>query len=198
MTPQDVREFWLGELTDDPNMTPAQMKLWFGKDAAVDAEIAARFVPHIPGAIAGEFDAWLDANETAVALVILLDQFSRNGYRDTAKMYAADPKALATALQLIEQGRDTQMHPIERMFVYLPLEHAEDLAHQEHCVELMQGLAEDVAAMGSDAYAKLVDYAVQHRDIVARFGRFPHRNAILGRESTAEEAEFLKEPGSSF
>ena len=113
-------------------------------------------------------------------------------------MYAADPKALSVSLGLIETRADKKLHPIERMFVYLPLEHSEELAHQEHCVKLAQELADDVSDDAREGYLGFLNYAVKHRDIVARFGRFPHRNAILGRNNTDEESIFLTQPGSSF
>lgn len=198
MTPESVREFWLGHL-DPANVEPtkAQMGLWFGKDEAVDAHIQTHFAPHISGAIAGELDGWLDSDQGAVAWLILIDQFSRNAFRGTPGMYAGDARTLQVARMVIERGY-RHLHPLERVFVYLPLEHAEDLEAQRQCVALYEELAADVPAAAREAYQGFVSYAVQHFDIVARFGRFPHRNAILGRENTPEETEFLSQPNSGF
>jgi len=199
MTPQDVRNYWLGELSSDsPNATKSQMGLWYGKDESVDRHIRETFAPHIPAAIAGEFDHWQESPQSAVALIILMDQFSRNAFRDSPQMYAADPKALSVSLALIKTRADKSLHPIERMFVYLPLEHSEEVAHQEHCVALAKELADDVSDEAREGYLGFANYAVKHHEIVARFGRFPHRNAILGRTNTEEEAAFLTQPGSSF
>jgi uncharacterized protein (DUF924 family) len=199
MTPDDVRNYWLGELSaDSQNASKSQMGLWYGKDESVDQHIRETFAPHIPLAIAGEFDAWQQSPKSAVALIILMDQFSRNAFRDSPQMYAADPKALSVSLALIETRADRALHPIERMFVYLPLEHSEEVVYQDRSVELAQELAEDVSDAAREGYLGFVNYALKHREIVARFGRFPHRNAILGRINTDEESEFLTQPGSSF
>lgn len=199
MKPDDVRNYWLGELSaDSPNASKAQMGLWYGKDESVDRHIRETFAPHIPLAIAGEFDAWQKSPKSAVALIILMDQFSRNAFRDSPQMYAADPKALSVSLALIETRADRALHPIERMFVYLPLEHSEDVVYQDRCVELAQELADDVSDAAREGYLGFLNYALKHREIVARFGRFPHRNEILGRENTDEESQFLTQPGSSF
>jgi uncharacterized protein (DUF924 family) len=126
------------------------------------------------------------------ALVVVLDQFSRNLYRDAARAFAQDPYALECADHALARGDDRALLPVQRQFIYMPLEHSESLADQDRCVELMQAL---------DAYEEtrgLVVWAEKHRVIVRRFGRFPHRNAVLGRASTAEETEFLKQPGSGF
>jgi len=127
-----------------------------------------------------------------LSLVVVLDQFSRNLYRNDARAFAQDAHALECAREALARGDDLPMLPVQRQFLYLPFEHSEDLADQEKCVELMRAL---------DAFGPtkgISEWAVRHRDIVARFGRFPHRNAALGRESTAEEVEFLKSPGSGF
>ncbi|MCY1012744.1 DUF924 domain-containing protein [Nannocystis pusilla] len=124
-----------------------------------------------------------------MALVILLDQFPRNMFRGTPEAFASDAKAREVANAALDAGHEHALTQEERLFLYLPLEHSEELADQERCVELMRAL---------DETPMWLDYAVRHRDVIARFGRFPHRNAVLGRESTAEECEFLMQPGSSF
>ena len=179
MTPATVLDFWFD---------PANRKRWFTPAPAFDAECVRRFQPLVEAADRGELAGWQDTPEGALALAILLDQLPRNIGRGTPRMYAYDAKARAVAKAAVERGFDRQVPPDRRLFLYLPFEHSEDLADQERSVEL-------TATLGD---AEQLDYAVRHRDIVARFGRFPHRNAILGRPSTEEEIAFLKTPGSSF
>jgi uncharacterized protein (DUF924 family) len=197
-TPDDVLDFWF------PSDSARANKLWWGKDARLDDEIRERFGPTLAAAKAGELDAWATSARGRVALIIVLDQLSRNIHRGDAQTYAADELARKLTLDGLALGHDRELAPIERLFFYMPLEHSEQLVHQEQCVELFRRLAADVANDPSvepsrrDGFAGFIDYAVRHRDIVARFGRFPHRNALLGRTSTAEELEFLTQPGSSF
>ena len=167
-------------------------KRWFEKQEAFDHEIRTRFAALHEQAAAGELDEWERTPAECLALILLLDQFPRNMYRGTARAFSSDPLALRAAQRAIANGLDQGMRPFERMFVYLPFEHAESLEMQEKGCELMKALAEFPET--EDVYR----YAVLHRDIIARFGRFPHRNAALGRHSTREEEEFLKGPGSSF
>ena len=162
---------------------------WFKKDPAFDREIGDRLGPLYRRAAAGELDDWPASAEGALALVLLLDQVPRNLFRDDPRAFATDAKAVSVTKAAVERGLDSGLKQIERVFLYLPLEHCEDLADQETCVRLTGQLDEN---------ADWCTYAIQHRDIIARFGRFPHRNAVLGRETTAEEAEFLKKPDSSF
>ena len=178
-SPEDLLSFWLSE--------PVKAK-WFAGDAGFDAELAARFGPLLAKAAGGELSHWADTPKGALALTILLDQLSRNIHRGTPQAFAADSLALATAKQAIAQGFDLRVPADQRLFFYLPFEHAENLADQGEGVALFE-------ALGVEEW---LDYMRRHREIIARFGRFPHRNAILGRDSTAEETEFLKQPGSSF
>jgi len=171
---------------------------WFREDPAFDGQIRQRFGPLIAAALAGGLAHWhqtLDAAHApaALAAVLVLDQFTRNTGRDTAAAFAGDAQALAIARSLVDRGLDRTLGGVQRQFVYLPFEHAEDLAEQDRAVALFQGLAADHPHL-----ADLVDWADKHRAVVARFGRFPHRNAALGRPSTAEEAAFLQTPGSGF
>jgi uncharacterized protein (DUF924 family) len=191
-TPEAVLEFWFPA---DPRRANA---LWWGKDAALDAEIRERFGPTLRAARAGELDAWAEAARGRLALIVVLDQMSRNIHRDSPEAFAADERARALTLTGLERGHDRELRPIERLFFYLPLEHSEALADQQRCVELMGALASEVEDAEREQFVGFVDYAVRHRDIIERFGRFPHRNAVLGRESTAAELEFLTQPGSSF
>jgi uncharacterized protein (DUF924 family) len=182
-----VLEFWFGERPHAPR------EVWFRKDPAFDAEIRERFGELIEAALAGRLDHWeLAGPESALALLIILDQFTRNAFRDTARMFAGDERALALARRLVESGADRRLSPVQRSFAYLPFEHAESLAEQDRGVALFDELRAYPESAG--AY----DWAVRHRDVIRRFGRFPHRNEILGRPSTADEVAFLAAPGSRF
>lgn len=186
---QAILDFWFGG--DLPR------KEWFQKNAAFDREIAQRFGAEIEQALEGGLHAWdAEGAPAALARIVVLDQFCRNVYRDTPLAFAGDHQALAAALDMIEAGEDQALPPFQRAFVYLPLEHAEDLALQEQAVALFTRLAE--AAPDQQGLAGMLDYARRHRDVIRRFGRFPHRNAILQRASTPAEQEFLKQPGSGF
>jgi uncharacterized protein (DUF924 family) len=173
----DVLDFWFAD--------PAR---WWKKDPAFDGEIRSRFSELHESIERGEHEEWRDTPRGALAYVIVLDQFSRNMFRGTARMFASDAQALAAARAAIERSDDQALASAERSFLYMPLMHSEDLADQERCVALFQSFA----APGQ------LRYAEQHRDIIRRFGRFPHRNELLGRASTPEELEFLTQPGSSF
>jgi uncharacterized protein (DUF924 family) len=158
---------------------------WFKKDLAFDAEIAGRFLGHWRAAADGSLAAWEAMPEGALALVIVLDQFSRNMFRGHARTFEADAFARAVAERAIARGFDRQVPYAERQFFYLPLMHSEHLPDQDRCVELARGYGDD----------KFTKYAEQHADIIRRFGRFPHRNAMLGRASTPEEQAFLADGG---
>lgn len=165
---------------------------WFEKSAAFDEEIRRRFLHLYEMGAAGELALWKQTSSDCLALVILLDQFPRNMFRGSAKAFAADPLARDAARTILQYGWDKAMTPDERMFAYLPLEHSESLADQERCLALMT----EIAVFPETA--DLPKWAEAHLVIIRRFGRFPHRNAALGRASTPEETEFLKQPGSSF
>lgn len=188
----DILEFWFGQLDSAGMPVENRNGLWFGRDDTIDALLRDRFGDWLERAIAGELDHWADSDRGLVALVILLDQFSRNIHRGSARAFAADPKALALARQAIASGRHASLPAIHQVFLYLPLEHCEALETQEHCVALFRELA---ARTGHDLAAGFERYAVAHRDVIARFGRFPHRNALLGRQSTAGELEYLGKHG---
>jgi len=181
-TPADARavlDFWFAECG------PEQ---WFKKDAALDATIAKRFGELYGQACAGALDHWTATPLGALALIVLIDQFSRNLNRDSPDAFDQNARACALVARALEAGFDRDMTPQQRKFLYMPLMHSEELADQDRCVALMREAGLDEAH----------DFAVRHRGIVARFGRFPHRNAVLGRPSTAEEEAFLNQPGSSF
>ena len=175
LQPQDIVRFWREAGPDK----------WFAKDDAFDRAFIARFHDAHMAAARRELDRWLDEAEGALALLILLDQFPRNAFRSTAHMFATDPLALSFARQAVAHGHDRTVDAALRVFFYLPFEHSEALADQDRSVALCEGL---------DNYAR---YARIHRDVIVRFGRFPHRNAVLGRETTPEERAFLDEGGFS-
>lgn len=193
-----ILELWFGELDQHGLAAPERSARWWKKDPAFDDELRRRFEPEIRALLAGARDGWLASARGRLAAVIVLDQFSRNIYRDTAGMFAADHRALALCLEGMERGLDRALATDERVFLYMPLMHAEDLELQERCVAVFSALAEQLSGPAQKRVENNVNFARRHRDIVARFGRFPHRNAILGRPSTAEEERFLKQPGSSF
>lgn len=189
----DILHYWFGAPETEDSRYEMRRKLWFGKSEATDQEIRDRFLSAYHQAAAGELDSWQNTPETCLALIILLDQFPRNLFRGTSQAFATDSKALMVAKGAIARQLDQQLLPLHRLFVYLPLEHSENLADQHQCVALMKQAA-DLSPELADAH----DYAIRHLRVIEQFGRFPHRNAILGRESTPEELEFLKQPGSSF
>ena len=188
---QDVLDFWFLP-PDNPDYGQSRVE-WFRKDDAFDAQIRARFGTLIDAAIEGGLRAWDATPHGALARLIVLDQFTRNVYRGTPRAFAGDAQALALALSMTQQGVDQQLPPMLRAFAYLPFEHAEDLAMQARAVELFQSLSQ-----AQPGFESMFDYAQRHQEVIVRFGRFPHRNAILGRPSTPDEVEFLRQPGSSF
>jgi uncharacterized protein (DUF924 family)/predicted GNAT family acetyltransferase len=183
-----VRQFWFGE----PETT-TPLAAWFRKDAAFDAQIRERFGALIETALAGGLQTWDDTPAGALARIVVLDQFTRNAFRDTARAFAGDALALAAAQALVDRGGDQVLAPLQRWFVYLPFEHAEDLTVQRQSMALFTALAEQHPGLADARH-----WAQKHFDIVERFGRYPHRNALLGRTSTREEVAFLEQPGSGF
>ncbi len=179
--PADIVQFWLEA---GPNR-------WFAKDEAFDAAIRLKFEAVHHAAARGEYDAWIETPEGATALLILLDQFPRNLYRQSAHAYATDPLARRIAAEAIERGHDKAADPALRSFFYLPFTHSEDMADQDRGVELNEAMARDIGDPDAGKWALI------HRFIVQRFGRFPHRNRALGRVSTPEEQTFLESGGFS-
>jgi uncharacterized protein (DUF924 family) len=179
VTPEAVLRFWFEEL--DP-------KQWFRSNPALDQEMRFRLGDAVDRAAAGEFDSWAATPDGALSLVLLLDQLPRNIHRSTARAFAQDAKARQVAKAALARGFDRAVAPPRRTFFYLPLEHSEDLADQERSVALFTALGDEVQ----------LDYARRHRDVIARFGRFPHRNALIGRESTEAEIEFLADRDEPF
>jgi uncharacterized protein (DUF924 family) len=182
-----VLDFWFGA---EPGVARAE---WFRKDAAFDADIRERFGAAVEAALQGAHRDWDATPEGALARVLLLDQFTRNAFRGTPRAFAGDALALDAARAMRARGDDRALAPLQRVFAYLPFEHAEDAGAQRESVQLFEALArEDPSAEG---YA---DYARRHAVVIERFGRFPHRNAVLGRASSSAESAYLSEPGSGF
>lgn len=184
-TPGAILDFWFSDRA---------RPLWFARDAGFDAEIGRRFAATHEAAMGGRLDDWQGSAEGALALVIVLDQFSRNLHRGSARAFACDARARAVADRALARGFDGRLPAERRGFLYLPFEHSEALADQRRAVALFQALAEAATGPERAQAQELLDYARLHLAAIERFGRFPHRNEILGRETTAEEAEYLRDP----
>jgi len=194
-----VLEFWFGSCGADGSLDPAKKKMWFGDGRRHDDAIRGRFGAVHERAARGELTGdWAATPSGRMALIVVLDQFSRHIHRDTAAAFAQDPAAQALVVEGLGADVDHKLIPAQRAFFYVPLEHAEDRELQRLGVRCFDGLARVVAPPWRAEYDSFLDYAQRHREIIERFGRFPHRNAVLGRQSTKEEEAFLKEPGSSF
>ncbi|MFI8606891.1 DUF924 family protein [Pseudomonas sp. NPDC077649] len=196
---QPLLDWWFGAAPGSAGeVAAARQGLWFGKRDSQDEEARERFAALVEQALAGELQGWQATAPGWLARLILLDQLPRMIFRDTPRAFAGDPLARALLQQGLEQGLDRQLTLIERVFAYIVFEHAEDLALQDRAVELFRGLHEQAAADERSLFADFLDFAERHRRVIARFGRFPHRNLILGRVSSDEEQAFLREPGSRF
>ena len=196
-----ILDFWFGAGFDNAGASEVaarQSALWWSKNPEIDADCRTRFEPLLKDATANRLADWADAPHTTLALLLLLDQFPRNIYRDTAQAFAFDELARQHCHLALAMGLDQQLPAIARVFVYLPLEHSEDIDDQQYSLELFRTLAKQAGQADREIFAHFADYAKKHHQIIERFGRFPHRNQILGRASTAEESAFLQQPGSSF
>jgi uncharacterized protein (DUF924 family) len=187
-----IHDYWFGPLDGAGMADGARDKLWFQSTKEDDEVCQIRFGALVKEAIAGGLQDWEETDAGLVALVVLLDQFTRTIFRGTPQAFSGDARALSLAQHCIAHGHHQRLPAIHQVFLYLPLEHSEDLDVQEECVELFEELA---AITGLQSMAGYRRYAVAHRDVIAQFGRFPHRNAILGRESTAEELAYLEQHG---
>jgi uncharacterized protein (DUF924 family) len=187
----NVLDYWFGPPRTDGSVAEERRRRWFVADPAVDREISAAFGPEVERAARGELEAWKSMPRGRLALVILLDQFSRTVWRGTRRAFAQDAQALAILDEALEAGVDRALGPYERAFLFMPLEHAEDRQRQRRAVERFEALAREAPDALRRDFEVFAAYARRHRDVVERFGRFPHRNAVLGRESTPEEVEFL-------
>jgi uncharacterized protein (DUF924 family) len=183
---REILDFWFGPA---PHSARSE---WFRKDADFDATIRARFGDAIEAALAGAYRDWRADPHAALAYIVLLDQFTRNVFRDTPRAFAGDRDALAMAISVADSELDRGLDPFERSFLYIPFEHAEDPAMQERSIALFTHLKDETG------HASPLEWAEKHAAVIRRFGRYPHRNAILGRASTPDEAAFLDEPGSRF
>ncbi|MGE5649801.1 MAG: DUF924 family protein [Bacillota bacterium] len=197
-TPASIHAFWFGAETDDALLAQERARLWWAKDAATDREIERRFAACVDQAVAGALDGWAATPRGRLALILLTDQFPRNIYRGTPRSFAYDRYALAWCKQGLAAGVHHALRPIERVFFYLPLEHSEAADDQTQAVALFEELVAQAGATRQAAFDGFLDYARRHRDVIVRFGRFPHRNQILGRQSSPDELAFLRQPGSSF
>ncbi len=191
---ESVLDFWFA----DAREAPARNAVWFLGNPTFDAEIRTRFGDLVEAARAGELDPWQETPRGALAWVILVDQFSRNLHRGTAAAFEADARALEVAKRAIERGWDRELPLVERVFFYLPFEHAENLHDQDRCVALLCGLESECDTNWKPLFSGYVGFGRHHQEIVARFGRFPHRNRVLGREDTDAERAFLEAGGSRF
>ena len=177
-SPREILEFWLSDRA---------RPLWFEKDSVFDADIRARFGPLVHQAQLGGFEEWRTSPDGALALLLLLDQFARNIFRGQAKAFLGDPRARAVAAEAVARGFDRRYPFPDRVFFYLPFEHCETLANQDRFIALLEGCLREFG----DVAAEFLEYGHRHRDIIKRFGRFPHRNRVLGRRSTPEEEAYL-------
>jgi len=197
-TPDAVHAYWFGTIENDARTAEERAQQWWQKSDGTDRDIRDRFETWVQAAGRGELDAWADGPTDRLALIVLLDQFPRNIYRGLPAAFRYDEQALSLSLEGQRLGQDRALRPVERVFFYLPMEHAESRAMQARSVALFEALLAGVPEAQQAPFETFLDYAVRHRDVIERFGRFPHRNATLGRTSTAEEAAFLEQPGSGF
>lgn len=192
-TPAAILDYWFGPIAVDGFCAEDRNRLWFRSNPATDADIHTRFGNLIGQGLAGALDSWAETPRGRLALILVLDQFTRNVYRGSAAAFSGDDQARALVQTGLERGHDQALTPIERSFFYLPLEHSETLADQQRGVTLLQALQQSLPEPLQPRLQSALDHALQHRDIIARFGRFPHRNAVLGRTSTAAELDYLKD-----
>jgi uncharacterized protein (DUF924 family) len=188
---EGIHEFWFGALDESGRPEPDRPGRWFRPDESFDTEIRGRFESDLRNAAGGRLGRWERTPRGALALILLFDQFPRNIYRGTARAFLFDESARAVLDRSLPPGRIDALWPIEKVFAWMPLEHAEDRDCQARSVECFASLVEAVDPAERDRYEEFLRYAQEHRDVIERFGRFPHRNAILGRENTPEEAEWL-------
>ena len=197
-TIDSILTFWFGDGQSDQVICEQKKAIWWGKDETVDREIATRFRPVIEAVADCELDHWRESAKGLLASILCTDQFPRNIFRGNAKSFDYDSIALGLAQQAVATMADQELQPIYRVFAYMPFEHSEELDMQIRSLELFTKLHEEAEPENKALFSGYIDYARRHLEIIERFGRFPHRNEILGRDSTSEELEFLTQPGSSF
>jgi len=195
---QDLLHWWFGQGTSATEIAAEKQRLWFGYRPQQDAEARERFGALVEQALNGDLQDWAELPEGWLALVLLLDQLPRMIHRDTPRAFAGDERAQQLVRDGLAHGGDMLLSPIQRVFIYLVLEHAENLAVQDLAVAHFTALRDIAAEHKQALFRDFLDYAERHREVISRFGRFPHRNAILGRDSSDAEQSFLQQPGSSF
>jgi len=194
---REILDFWFGNLKSETDYPPDKARMWFSGTDEVNELIRSRFSDDLEKASAGHYDHWRRTPDECLALILILDQFTRN-LKSGAEAFAQDSKALALALEAVSKEFDSAFYPLQKCFFYMPLEHSEDIEMQRKSLTLFTRLAESAPPAIEFPLAVMMDYAKRHHGIIARFGRFPHRNTMLGRKSTPEETAFLKTPGASF
>lgn len=197
-TPASILAFWFGDCAEDALTAARQSTLWWNKDPHTDQAIRRRFAPTLEKLQGNALESWSATAKGALALILLTDQLPRNMFRNTAQAFAYDQQALAWCKQGLSCQLPTELRLIEQVFFYMPLEHSEHLPDQEQAVSLFAVLRDQASVTQRPVFAQFLDFAQRHRDIIQRFGRFPHRNALLGRVSSAAEQAFLLQKGSSF
>ncbi|MGB4075386.1 DUF924 family protein [Pseudomonas sp.] len=195
---QPLLDWWFGRGATAAEVAAARGKLWFGKQDSQDSEARERFAEQVEQALAGGLPAWQVTPQGWLANILLLDQLPRMLFRDSPQAFSGDALARKLAQHGLAQGWDLQLAPIQRVFIYLVLEHAEELALQDQAIRHFTALLGSAEPGEQALFAGYLDYAERHQRVIARFARFPHRNAILGRTSSVEESAFLLEPGSRF
>lgn len=199
-TPQDVLDYFVGEAAHSADAADKMMDLWFKKSDATDAEIRERFQPLLETLSAGPLaqDWAIRGPKERLAAIIVLDQFSRNMFRNSPRSFAQDALALKLAIDGVAAGEDAELSEVGRMFMYLPFEHSEDIRHQADAIRLFSKLRDEAREPFKALTESTLSYAHQHRDVIAKYGRFPHRNAVVARANTPEEEAYLAEPGAGF
>ena len=198
ISPGTILWFWFG---DNPELSASDItysRLWWSKSDATDQQIREGFESTVSSAAAGALREWETTAPGLLALILLTDQFPRNMYRGIPRSFEYDHLGRSWCLTGIEESKDQELLPIQRLFWYLPLEHSESIEHQDKCISLVERLVAEMQVADEPAFKGFLSYAERHREIIRKFGRFPHRNVILGRENTIEEEAFLKTPGSGF
>lgn len=198
-SPDKIVDYWIGDARDDAELAQKRKKVWFGKSEKVDTYLAENFTQIIAELAAGRADDWAAQGPTGrLGAIIVLDQFTRNVFRGKRGAFENDFKALFLCKDGLMRGDDKTLSEVERQFFYLPLEHSERTADQKLCVDLFESLLLDARPSFRPIVLDALDYARQHKAVIDEFGRFPHRNTILGRQNTPQEEAYLAKPGSGF
>ncbi len=195
---QEVLDFWFSTEKDEARLIDMQSPLWWGKSVEVDDDIKTQFASLLAEIKQAKLEQWKSKAKSRLAMILVTDQFSRQIHRDQAEAFGSDEIALELCLDGLQHGVDQQLRAIERVFFYMPMEHSESLAIQDRCVEQYKELTNEVEPKLKPIFEGYVSFAKQHQKIIKQFNRFPHRNSVLNRNSSAEEEAFLKQPNSSF